>query len=93
MIKNFFSVIIFLLIFIFVFFIISTYISDKNKKKINLNRSNNYTKIEEKLSSLPILKNDTDDVIIFNSGYENNNNKIKRNFWDLFKKWLEKLQL
>ncbi len=86
MIKNFFSVLIFLFIFSFIFFIISTYVSDENKKKINLNRKNIYSKIEDNLNTLPLLKNDTQDVIKFNSGYQNENKKIKRNFWNLFKK-------
>ena len=86
MIKHFFSVLIILFISSYIFFIISTYVSDKNKKKINLNRTNIYLKIEDTLASLPLLKNDTQDVIEFNSGYANNNKKIKRNFWNLFKK-------
>jgi hypothetical protein len=86
MIKNFFSVLIFLFFFIFIYFIASTYFSNKNIKKINLNRENIYTKIDNNLLSLPVLKNDTLNVIEFNSGYENESNKIKRNFWNLFKK-------
>ena len=86
MIKHFFSVLIFLFIFLFIFCTISTYISEKNKKKINSNRKNIYIKLEDSLSSLPLLKNDTKDVIIFNTGYDNEKNKIKRNFWNLFKK-------
>ena len=86
MIKNIFSVLIFLSICIFIFFLISTYISDKNTKKINTNRNRVYTKIKENISSLPLLANDTNDVIEFNSGYNNDNNKIKRNFWNLLKK-------
>ena len=86
MIKNFFSVLIFLFFFIFIYFILSTYFSNKNIKKINLNRENIYTKIDNNLLSLPVLKNDTLNVIEFNSGYENESNKIKRNFWNLFKK-------
>jgi ABC-type uncharacterized transport system fused permease/ATPase subunit len=86
MIKNFFSVLIFLFFFIFIYFIVSTYFSNKNIKKINLNRENIYTKIDNNLLSLPVLKNDTLNVIEFNSGYENESNKIKRNFWNLFKK-------
>ena len=86
MIKNFLSVLIFLFIFLFIFFIVSTYTSDVHKKKINLNRRNIYSKVEDNLLSLPLLKNDTKNVIEFNSGYENNNNKVKRNFWNLFKK-------
>tara|TARA_B110000285_G_scaffold75098_1_gene86482 strand:- start:107 stop:373 length:267 start_codon:yes stop_codon:yes gene_type:complete len=86
MIKNFFSVLIFFFIFLFIFFIFSTYISDENQNKINLNRKNIYSKIEDSLATLPLLKNNTQDVVEFNSGYENDNKKIKRNFWDLFKK-------
>ena len=86
MFKNFFSLLIFLFIFLFIYFIVSTYISDKNKKKINSNRKNIYSKIEDSLVTLPLLKNNTNDVIEFNSGYENENKKIQRNFWNLFKK-------
>ena len=86
MIKYFFSVLVFLFIFLFIFFIISTYISDNNKKKIKLNRADIYSKIENDLSNLPFLKNDTDNVIEYNSGYDNENKKVKRNFWNLFKK-------
>ena len=86
MVKNFFSVLIFLFISLFIFFIISTYISDENIKKINLNRKNVHLKIKDNLSSLPLLKNDTYNVIVFNSGYENDSSKTKRNFWNLFKK-------
>jgi len=86
MIKHFFSVLIILFIFSFIFFIISFYVSDKNKKKIDLNRANIYTKIDNRLSSLPLLKSDTQNVIEFNSVYDIESSKIKREFWNLFKK-------
>ena len=86
MIKHFFSVLIFIFIIFFIYFTISTYISNNNKKKINYNRANINSNIKEKLSTLPILKNDTNDVVEFNSGYKDENNTIKRNFWNLFKK-------
>ena len=86
MIKHFCSVLIFIFIFIFIFFVTSNYISNNNKKKINTNRSNLYSKIEENLSSLPLLENDTNNVIEFNSGYNDTSREIKRNFWNLFKK-------
>jgi len=85
MIKHFFSVLIFIFIFLFIFFVTTTYVSNKNKKKINENRTNVHLNIEKNLSSLPLLKNDTYDVIKFNSGY-NRSNQIKRNFWNLFEK-------
>ena len=43
-------------------------------------------KINSNTNGLPFLANDTNDVIIFNSGFENKNQKIERNFWKLFKK-------
>ena len=62
------------------------YISNNNREKINFNRTNIYSKIKDNLSNLPLLKNDTDNVIEFNSGYNDKDNKVKRNFWNLFKK-------
>jgi hypothetical protein len=86
MIKHFFTVLIFIFIFLFVFFVFNTYMSKNNKEIIKSNRTNTYLKIEDNLSNLPILKNDTNNVIEFNSGYNINDSKIKRNFWNLFKK-------
>ena len=86
MIKNCISVLIFIFIFCFIFFISVNYTSDKNKKKINKNRDNVSLKIKNILSDLPLLKNDTQNIINFNSGYETDVNTIKRNFWNLFKK-------
>ena len=86
MIKHFFSVLIFIFIIFFIYFTISTYISNNNKKKINSNRTNIHLNIKKKLSVLPLLKNDTNDVVEFNPGYKDENNTIKRNFWNLFKK-------
>ena len=63
------------------------YISNNNREKINFNRTNIYSKIKDNLSNLPLLKNDTDYVIEFNSGYNDRDNNVKRNFWNLFKKW------
>jgi cell shape-determining protein MreC len=85
MIKHFISVLIFIFVFLFIYFVISIYVSDNNKIKVSSNRENIQSSVEQKLLILPILKNDTNNVIEFNSGYEDNNNKIKRNFWNLFK--------
>lgn len=86
MIKHFFSVLIFIFIFLFIFFVITAYNSKINKEKINSNRTNIYSKIEDNLSKLPLLENNTNNVVEFNSGFNEVNNKIKRNFWNLFKK-------
>ena len=77
-----------LIIFIFLFFfnIYKHYSSNTNIKNVNLNRSNIDTIVDAKISNLPILKNDTDNVIEFNSSFlEEINDDKKRKFWDLLK--------
>ena len=76
-----------LLICIFIFFIFRYYSSNKNLSNKNYNRLNIDQIINEKINNLPILDNDTNNVVEFNDSFEDeiNNNK-KRNFWDLFKK-------
>ena len=82
-IINLFFVII---IFLFFFNIYKYYSSNKNIKNINLNRSNIEEIIKTKISNIPILKNDTNNVIEFNDSFDEEikNNK-KRSFWDLLK--------
>ena len=86
MIKHFYSVLIIIFIFLFIFFVTSSYLSSNNKEKININRVDAQLKIRKNTSTLPLLKNDTSNVVEFNSGYEDDNKNIKRKFWDLFKK-------
>ena len=78
----------FFLIIIFLFFlnIYKYYSSNKNIKNINLNRSNIEEIIKTKISNIPILENDTNNVIEFNSSFfeEIKDNK-SRSFWNLLK--------
>ena len=76
------------IIFIFLFFfnIYKYYSSNTNIKNVNLNRSNIDIIVDTKISNLPILQNDTDNVIEFNSSFlEEINDDKKRKFWDLLK--------
>ncbi len=78
----------FLIIVVIIFFFNTHryYSSDKNIKKINQNRSNIDIIFKSKISNIPILKNDTDNIIEFNSSFsEETQDKKKRNFWDLLK--------
>ena len=62
------------------------YISDKNINIVKNNRENLESKILESTSALPLLPNDTNNVIEFNSGFEDSNKQnFKRSFWELFK--------
>ena len=82
-IVNFFYLI---TILVFFFNIYSYYSSNKNVKSINLNRINIDEILKNKISNLPILENDTNHVIEFNSSFSDQINKNeKRNFWDLLK--------
>ena len=79
---------IFFLFLILVFFT-STYKYYSSKKNIEakyFNRDNIDKIINAKISNLPILKNDTNNVIKFNDGFSNEiNNDKPRSFWNLLK--------
>ena len=86
MIKNIFLFLVLIFITLFFFFVSRIQLSEGNFKKKNLNRSNLGKKLSENLSNLAILKNDTNNVIEFNSGFNNDEkNKPDRNFWNLIK--------
>ena len=76
----------FLVVLIFFFLTYSYYSSNKNIEAKDFNRTNINEIINTKVSNLPVLNNDTSDVIEFNDGYSN---KIKddkpRSFWNLLK--------
>ena len=76
----------FLLIIIFILSIYKYYSSNKNISIKNYNLLNIEEILKEKTIGLPILTNDTNNVIEFNNSLndEININK-KRSFWDLLK--------
>ena len=78
----------FLIIVIFIFFycIVSYYFSKKNIKDTNLNRVNIDQILKKKSSSLPVLSNNTENIIEFNSTFSKEIREDKpRNFWNLLK--------
>ena len=77
----------FLLIISFTISVYNYYSSNKNINTKNYNRENIDQILKEKISDLPVLKNDTIDVIEFNNSLNNEieDNK-KRSFWDLLKR-------
>ena len=86
MIKNISKSLIIILIIIFFFTVFKYYISEQNIDLIKNQRKNLKTLSFKKISELPVLPNDTNNVIEFNSGFEETNQQnYKRNFWELFK--------
>ena len=62
------------------------YSSNKNTQLRDFNRNNINDIINKKISNLPILKNDTNDVIEYNDGFTNEIKHEKpRSFWNLLK--------
>ena len=75
-----------ILIFLFFFNIFNYYSSNQNIRNINLKRLNIQKILKDKTSNLPVLENDTKNVIEFNSSFsEEIQNNEQRNFWNLLK--------
>ena len=69
----------------FISYTFVVYFSDDVVLKINKNRDNYSNQISENLSGLPLLKNDTNNIINYNIE-KNSEKKIKkRYFWNLLK--------
>ena len=91
--KKVINIIFICLILVFFLFTYKYYFSQKNIAVKDFNRNNINEIINQKISNLPILKNDTNNVIQFNDGYSNKNQNDKpRSFWNLLKPKREKKQ-
>ena len=76
-----------LLVVFFILKVFSFYFSNKNISLKNYNRANIDLIFKEKIMDLPILANDTSNIIEFNDSFdEEDNSDKKRSFWDLLNK-------
>ncbi len=70
----------------FLSFTITYYFTKQSHKKIKIKDLDLQSKLENKISSLPYLENDTNDIIDFDNTVNNLDNKRKkRKFWELLK--------
>ena len=74
-----------LAIFFFIFFVIKFYLSENNIKRSNKIIFQYQNELDKKFNNLPIIKNDTNDIIEYTNEIEVFKNKKQRKFWDLFK--------
>ena len=80
------NLLIIVIIFTFFWFTYKYYSSYQNVNIKNFNRNNINQIISKKISNLPVLFNDTNNVIEFNNSLsETNNNDKLRSFWDLLR--------
>ena len=83
---KFLNILMFFLIILFTFSIINYYSSVKNIKNKNFNQENIEKIQKSKIKNLPILRNDTNNVIEFNNSLESElKEEKKRSFWNLLK--------
>ena len=84
---NFFTILMSLLVIFFIAGVSNFYFSNKNISLKDYNRSNIDLILKEKIRDLPILANDTNDILEFNDSFdEEKNNEKKRSFWELLNK-------
>ena len=74
-----------LTIFFFIFFVIKFYISENNIKRSYKIISQYENELDKQFSNLPIIKDDTKDIIEYTNEIEDFKNKKQRKFWDLLK--------
>ena len=80
---------IFYLLSFFIFIVLTTifYFSEQNVVKTNKSRTFYSVKLNEKTSNLPLLKNNTSDIIEYRNYIEvYKKNKKNYTFWDLIRK-------
>ena len=85
MLKEVKYVVYLLTIFFFIFFVIKFYISEDNIKRSNKVIFQYKNELDKRFSNLPIIKDDTNDIIEYTNEIEEFKNKKKRRFWDLLK--------
>ena len=77
-IKNIFFLLVF---FIFIFLITKYYFSEENRIFTNKSRSS-YSITSINKNNLPLLKNDTNNIIIYIDDLKNFKKKRKKRFWE-----------
>jgi len=80
-IKNVFFLIIF---FIFISLITRHYFSEQNIVFTNQSRSSYETSLKYSNNYLPVLRNDTNNILVYVSDLDNFKNKRKKRIWEKF---------
>jgi hypothetical protein len=86
MLKEVKYVVYLITIFFFIFFVIKFYLSENNIKWSNKVILQYQNILDKKFINLPIIKDDTNDIIEYTNEIEDFKNKKQRKFWDLLKK-------
>ena len=85
MLKEIKYVVYLLTIFFSIFFVVKFYLSENNIKLSNKVMLQHQNELDKKFNNLPIIKDDTNDIIEYTNEIEEFKNKKQRKFWDLLK--------
>ena len=85
MFKEIKYVVYLLTIFFSIFFVVKFYLSENNIKLSNKVMLQYQNELDKKFNNLPIIKDDTNDIIEYTNEIEEFKNKKQRKFWDLLK--------
>ena len=85
MLKEIKYVVYLLTIFFSIFIVIKFYLSENNIKRSNMVILQYQNELDKKFNNLPIIKNDTNNIILYTNEIEKFKNKKQRRFWDLLK--------
>ena len=85
MLKEIKYVVYLLTIFFSIFFVIKFYLSENNIKLSNKVMLQHQNELDKKFNNLPIITDDTNDIIEYTNEIKEFKNRKQRNFWDLFK--------
>jgi hypothetical protein len=85
MLKEIKYVVYLLTIFFSIFFVIKFYLSENNIKLSNKVMLQHQNELDKKFNNLPIITDDTNDIIEYTNEIKEFKNRKQRKFWDLFK--------
>ena len=85
MLKEAKNVVYLITIFFSIFFVVKFYLSENNIKLSNKVMLQYQNELDRKFNNLPIIKDDTNDIIEYTNEIEEFKNKKQRKFWDLLK--------
>ena len=85
MLKEIKYVVYLLTIFFSIFFVVKFYLSENNIKLSNKVMLQHQNELDKKFNNLPIITDDTNDIIEYTNEIEEFKNKKQRKFWDLLK--------
>ena len=82
MIKKAKNTIFLITLFIFIFLISKHYLSEENIILTNKSRSSYSLLLNNNIKNLPILENDTNNIIVYKNDLEEFKKKRKKRFWE-----------